>query len=256
MILADMLGEKRTIFTAWSSMAANAVVELLARSPFDAVTLDMQHGEHDIASVREGLLPLILAGKGAIVRIPVGRFDMASRALDFGAEAVIAPMINDVMDAKAFAASMKYPPLGQRSWGPQRGMDLHGAGDPQAYLRQANGRTLAFAMIETRKALDALDGILTVEGIDGVFVGPADFSISWTDGAALDPHNEEMAGTLADVAGRARSAGKHAGLFVVDPARARHYAGFGYNLLAIVNDVAFLKAGLATAHRAASGDSV
>lgn len=255
MILADLLRREKAVLTAWSSLAPNAVVELLARSPFDAVTLDMQHGGHDIATVQEGLAPLILAGKGAIVRVPVGRFDMASRALDFGAEAVIAPMINDVADAQAFADHMKYPPLGQRSWGPQRGMDLHQADDPQAYLRDANKATLAFAMIETRRALDALDDILAVEGIDGVFVGPADFSISWTNGGALDPHNEDMADTLADVAGRARTAGKHAGLFVVDPARAQHYAGLGYNLLAIINDVAFLKAGLAAAHEAARGTS-
>ena len=107
-----------------------------------------------------------------LVRIPVGRFDMASRALDFGAEAVIAPMVNSVEDARRFAASMKYPPVGERSWGPTFGLPRAGQGDLQTWLRELNSRTVAFAMIETRAALDALDGILDTPGIDGIFVGP------------------------------------------------------------------------------------
>ena len=74
--------------------------------------------------------PVLGAGKHAIVRVPVGRFDMASRALDFGAEAVIAPMVNSVEDAQRFAAAMKYPPLGERSWGPTFAAPRHGSKDP------------------------------------------------------------------------------------------------------------------------------
>lgn len=245
MKLARRLASGETVLTAWSSLASVEVLDLLARSDFDAVTLDMQHGAHDERSVHQGLPSVIALGKGAIVRIPVGRNDAASRALDFGAEAVIAPMINSVADAERFAAYMKYPPLGERSWSPYRGLQLHGIDDPQSYLRAANRDTLAFAMIETRSALDALDGILACEGIDGVFVGPSDFSISWTSGEALDPHLAEMEETIVAIAERARAAGKHAGIFLVDPARTRHYVDVGYRLLAILNDVAYLRDGAA-----------
>ena len=86
-------------------------------------------------------------------------------------------MVNSVADAKAFAAAMKFPPLGERSWGPTRVLALHRHRPPlQTYLETANDDTLAIAMIETRAAYDALDDILAVDGIDGVFVGPSDFS--------------------------------------------------------------------------------
>ncbi len=110
MTLASRLAAGETLFTAWSGVPDSLIVEIMALQPFDAVTLDMQHGGHNEDSVLRGLLPVLRAGRHALVRIPVGRFDMASRALDFGAEAVIAPMINSVEDARRFAAAMKYPP--------------------------------------------------------------------------------------------------------------------------------------------------
>jgi 4-hydroxy-2-oxoheptanedioate aldolase len=244
MILAERLAGGAPVLTAWSSIASTNVVDLLALSPFEAVTLDMQHGAHDEKSVYDGIHPIVLRGKGAIVRIPVGRFDMASRALDFGAEAVIAPMINSRRDAEAFAASMKYPPAGERSWGPHRAMQLHGSTDAQSYMNSADTATLAFAMIETRAAFAALDEILGVPGIDGVFVGPSDFSISWTDGTKLDPTLSDMQDAVGEIAMRARAKGKHAGVFAADPADAGRYADMGFGLIAIINDVAYLRTGI------------
>ena len=146
----------------------------------------MQHGSHTTESIMRGVAAITLVGKPAIVRIPIGRFETASRALDFGAAAVIAPMVNSVADAKAFGAAMKFPPLGERSWGPTRVIALHGAPSLQAYLESANSDTLAIAMIETRAAQAVLDEILALDTIDGVFVGPSDFSIALSNGAKVD----------------------------------------------------------------------
>src|SRR4030095_4815548 len=115
MSLAQRLKAGETLFTAWSGVPDALTVEIVANQAFDAVTLDMQHGGHHEDSVLRSIVPVLYAKKHEAVRIPVGRFDMASRALDFGAEAVIAPMVNSVEDARRFAASMKYPPLGERS---------------------------------------------------------------------------------------------------------------------------------------------
>lgn len=246
MKLADKLNAGETILTAWSTLASTGVVELLARADFDAVTLDMQHGAHTEESVHDGLLAIAASDKGAIVRIPVGRNDMVSRALDFGAEAIIAPMINSVEDARAFAAHAKYPPVGQRSWGPARALSMRGIQKGQDYLSSANEKTVAFAMIETRAALAALDDILACPGIDGVFVGPSDFSISWTNGAAVDPHHEEMTKAIADVARRAKAAGKHAGVFVFDAPRTQSYVKMGFNLLSVIHDGAYFSLGMST----------
>ena len=136
MSLVARFNAGETLFTAWSGVPDALTVEIVARQGFDAVTLDMQHGGHHEDSVLRGIVPILNAGKHAIVRIPVGRFDMASRALDFGAEAVIAPMINSVEDARRFAAAMKYPPVGERSWGPTFGFPRHGKGDFAEWLRE------------------------------------------------------------------------------------------------------------------------
>lgn len=232
MSLKQRLKAGETLFTAWSGVPDALTVEILAAQPFDAVTLDMQHGGHNEDSVLRSIAPVLRAPRHAIVRIPVGRFDMSSRALDFGAEAVIAPMINSVADAKAFAASMKYPPLGERSWGPTYAFPRHGKGTFAEWLGESNDRTMALAMVETRAALECLDGILETPGIDGIFVGPSDFSIAWSRGKTINQGLEDMMEAIADIARRTRQAGKHAAIFLSDPAVTRRQAEMGFQLFA------------------------
>lgn len=233
MTLASRLSAGETLFTAWSTIPDALTVEMVAGLGFDAVTMDMQHGGHHEDSVLRGIVPIRARGRHGIVRIPVGRFDMASRALDFGAEAVIAPMVNSVEDARLFAAAMKYPPMGERSWGPTYALPRAGGGKPQDWLNAANGETLAFAMIETRAALEALDDILAVSGIDGVMVGPSDFSIAWSEGTAIDPLLDDMMEAIGGIAKKARDAGKHAAIYVVDPALTGRYVAMGFRLFAL-----------------------
>lgn len=251
--LAQKLEAGETVFTGWSVIPDAMTVEALAGTAFDAVTLDMQHGGHHEDSVLRGLLPLFHAGKPGIVRIPVGRFDMASRALDFGAEAVIAPMVNSLEDARRFAAAMKYPPVGERSWGPT--FAIPRSGGSVAGPAAGNAATLAFAMIETRGALDILDDVLAVPGIDGVFVGPADFSLTWSGGAGVDISLEDMMEAIGEIARRARAAGRHAGIYVADPALAGRYVAMGFRLLALGYEMPYLAAGV-DAHLAQARASI
>ena len=253
MSLAARLAADETVFTAWSSLPEMLTVEALAQTAFDAVTLDMQHGGHSDDSVLRCLLPVAAAGKPGLVRVPVGRFDMASRALDFGAEGVIAPMINSAADAAAFAAAMKFPPLGERSWGPAFGASRRGVSDMAQVLAGDNARTLAFAMIETRRAYAALDEIVAVEGIDGVFVGPSDFSIAWSDGREVNASLEAMMEALADIAARTRAAGKRAGIYLVDVSLAGRLAAMGYRLFAVGGEGRLMAAGAATLIEQARG---
>lgn len=241
--LAKRMTAGETVFTAWSGIPDALTVEVVAAQGFDAVTLDMQHGGHHEDSILRCVPAVLHAGKHAVVRIPVGRFDMASRALDFGAEAVIAPMINSVEDARLFAASMKYPPMGERSWGPTFGFARRGGTDQPAWLRDMNSRTVAIAMIETRAALEALDGILATPGIDGIFLGPSDFSIAWTRGAKVEPMLEDMMPTIEDIAARTLKAGKHAGIFVMDTAYTGRFKKMGYTFMALGNEQKYVSMG-------------
>ncbi|MFC5583646.1 HpcH/HpaI aldolase/citrate lyase family protein [Nitratireductor kimnyeongensis] len=255
MSLAALLEAGESVFSAWSSIPDSQTVELVAGLDFGAVTLDMQHGGHHEDSVLRGIGGIRLNRKHPMVRIPVGRFDMASRALDMGAEAVIAPMVNSVQDARAFAAAMKYPPTGLRSWGPSFAMPRSGKSDGQAWLETANAETIAFAMIETRQALSALDDVLAVDGIDGVLVGPSDFSIAWSNGRTVDPALEDMMPAIETIAQKTRAAGKHAAIYVVDPGLVGRFHEMGFRLFALGAEAAYMQEG-APAMLKAARDSI
>jgi 4-hydroxy-2-oxoheptanedioate aldolase len=244
--LVSVLRSRGTCLTAWIAMPDPLVAEGAARAGFDCVTLDMQHGLHDPGSVMRGIGAIALAGVPAIVRIPVGDFAMASRALDMGASAIIAPMINSAADAQAFATAAKYPPIGERSWGPVRAMQLAGVSDAAAFLRDTNAETLTFAMIETRAAVEALDEILAVPGIDAVFIGPSDLSIALSNGANVDPMREDNQATAADILARAKKAGKLAGIFAITGEQGKLYRSLGYDFIALGTDGMYFRLGAST----------
>jgi len=117
-------------------------------------------------------------------------------------------MINTVEDARAFVSVAKYPPVGERSWGPHRAMTLGNIPDQKTYLRDANQLTVTFAMIETRTALANLDAIAATEGIDALFVGPSDLSIALGNGADVDPHDAAVEKELDRIVAAADKAKK------------------------------------------------
>jgi 4-hydroxy-2-oxoheptanedioate aldolase len=172
---------------------------------------------------------------------------MVSRVLDFGAEGIIAPMINTAADARALAAAAKYPPVGERSWGPHRATTLAGLTDQSIYLREANEHVIALAMIETRAALDNLDAILDTPGIDGLFVGPSDLSIALSGGKTLDPLSKEVERELDRIVAAAQKAGKIPGAYCHSAERAVALAKRGVRFLAVMSDLAFIRAGVAAA---------
>ena len=256
MALVAKLRAGEVIYCGWSHLADAFVVETIATLGFDAVLLDMQHGGHDTASILAGMTLISGAGAAPFVRIPLGRNDMASRALDFGAACVVAPMINSRADAEAFAGAMKFPPTGSRSWGPLRARALQKDFDNNRYLANANSETLALAMVETREALSVLDDILSVDGIDGVFLGPGDFSISWTNGGSMNPTLEDMMPAVAEIGGKAKAAGKIAGMFVGDPGMCGRFREMGYSLFATGSEQRYMMDGatnILTAMREAVG---
>src|SRR5690606_26268478 len=154
--------------------------------------------------------------------------------------AVIAPMVNSVADARLFAASMKYPPIGQRSWGPGFAMPRRRTTDTAAWLRNTNAETVSSAMIETRGALTILADLRAVPGIDGILVGPSDFSIAWSGGTTMNPSLDDMMEAIADIGRRTVAAGKHAAIYVVDPKLTGRYAAMGYRLFALGNEPRYM----------------
>ena len=249
-MLSDRLAAGGQALCAWVTMNEPAVAEALAREAFDAIVLDMQHGAVDFDGATRSILRVALAGKPTIARVPIGGFALASQLMDSGACGILAPMIDSGEDARRLVESVKFPPLGQRSWGPRAALPLSGL-DAPTYLRAANAMTQAIAMIETRAALDSLDDILSVEGLDGVYVGPSDLSIALANGASVEPRGDAVMSEARRVAERARAHGKYAAMFCFDGADARDMMALGFKLCTISSDQTLLR-GVARSELAAA----
>jgi 4-hydroxy-2-oxoheptanedioate aldolase len=253
--LARRLRAGETVFAGWCALGSAIVAETVAREGFDAVVLDAQHGLWDTAGVIAGTAALSTAGSAPIVRIPLGEFGFVSRALDFGAEAIIAPMINSAADARQFVATAKYPPLGERSWGPQRAMTLQGQTVATDYLRDANDGTLTLAMIETPQALANADAIAAVPGIDALFIGPYDLSTSLSAGKSQDLGAAEVERAINAICAAANNAGKIPGIYCRDAARALAMAKRGFRFLTVGSDMGLLREGAAAQVKALGSSS-
>jgi 4-hydroxy-2-oxoheptanedioate aldolase len=248
--LARRLRAGETVYSGWCGLPSPIVAELVGREGFPAVTLDGQHGLWDTASVLAAVAQVRQGGAAPIVRIPVGEFATASRALDFGAEGIIAPMINTQADARAYVSFAKFPPIGERSWGPHRATTLANMPDQKVYLREANDLTVTFAMIETRTALDNVEAIAATPGIDALFLGPADLSIALSNGVDVDPLSREVDRELDRIIAAASKAGKVMGAYCHAAERAVALAKRGVRFLAVGSDMGFLRAGAAATLKA------
>ena len=243
--LRKLLENDKSVITSWCGLSGRFYIEKLATCGFDAMTLDMQHGLHTDTTIIDDVASVAISGKPAIVRIPVGRFEFASRALDIGAHGVIAPMINTVEDARTFASFMKYPPIGDRSHGVTQAVHVLGCSVPK-YLAHADSQTMAFAMIETQKAVKNLDAILDVDGIDGVLVGPSDLSISYLQSPVPDVFGEATIEVMGEIAAKTRAKNKTAALFCLTAERVDIAHAMGYRLMAIGVDSTYLSLGAET----------
>jgi 4-hydroxy-2-oxoheptanedioate aldolase len=240
--LARTLRAGETVFLGWVGIPDATFIETVARTNFGAVCIDMQHGWHSTDAVLDGIRAVVTADKAVVVRVPVGDFAFASRALDMGAEAIIAPMINTVADAEALAEATKYPPIGKRSWGPGRAMALTGL-DGNQYLGWTRDNILTFAMIETVEAIRNVEAILDVPGIDGVFVGPSDLSLTLSEGGFIDALSPIIHGAVARILEAAKAKGKLAAMFGATPVHAREIAAQGYQMVTIGGDANYITKG-------------
>ena len=216
------------------------------------MTIDLQHGAIGFSEAIALIGAVVAAGKPAVARVPVGDMGMIGRLLDAGAEGLIVPMIESAEQAAACVVQAKYPPVGGRSWGAYLAIAASGL-SPADYLRQANSRVRLFVMIETRRGLEALDEILAVPGIDGIFVGPTDLSISLSNGASADVFQPEPFAAVQHIAARCAAAGLVSGIYAGSPEAARKLAGIGYGFITLGNDVTMFAAGIADAFRQARG---
>jgi len=217
----------------WVAIPSPFAVEQYAAQGFDSVTVDLQHGAADLADLVPLLQAIDLGGATPMVRVSWNSPGEIMRVLDAGASGVICPMVNSAAEARALVEAARYPPLGGRSAGPFRASHVAGSD----YVRHANDEVLVFAMIETRAAVASLDAILAVPGLDGVYVGPNDLSLSLGKPGTLAPTDPEVLDAIRAIAAGARRHGLLAGVHTDGVATARQRFADGYHFCSLSNDV-------------------
>jgi 4-hydroxy-2-oxoheptanedioate aldolase len=240
--LRARLVKAEPFFFSWMTLPGAIVAGQVARLPYEAVCVDMQHGLAGFTDVAAMAPAVGASGKPLILRILWNDPGLVGQALDAGASAVIAPMVNNPQQAQALVRAAKYAPAGMRSWGGYAAVQAAGLA-PADYLKEANRRTLIFAMIETEEALGHLDAIAATPGLDGLFVGPNDLSISLGFGLGKDLKIPKLEDSIKAIAAAAQKNNLVPGAFGGSPENCAYFVGHGFKFIAAATDVGLLAAG-------------
>lgn len=246
--LRELWQRREATLGGWCSIPSAFSAELMGRSGFDWVCVDTQHGLIGYDQMTVMLQALAITRTPAFVRVPWNAPDHIMKALDAGAEGIIVPMVSTADDAAAAVAVASYPPEGVRSWGPIRAsLDVPGYSP-----RVGNRRTIVAVMIETPGGVDNVDEILSVPGVDAVYIGPADLALSHGMAPTLDvsePRHLELIETVLAACQRHQvTAGIHCDR--LDTVHRWWDAGFGMCTLA--SDAALLRTAATAAITAAA----
>lgn len=242
--LRDLWADGHPAFGLWSVLPDPTVAELLAASRFDYVCIDLQHGIATTADLPALVRAMRAAGRAPVVRVSSNDPVSINRALDVGASAVVVPMVESADDARRAAVACRYPPAGTRSWGPMWG-DLRR--DGTATPAEQDADAICLVMVETKAGVDALDDIVAVPGIDGVYIGPNDLALSCGLGRDTYRDSPEVDALIHHVVAECKDAGLVTGLHCSDVEMAAHWAARDVRMLTVGQDTTLL----ATAVRAA-----
>jgi 4-hydroxy-2-oxoheptanedioate aldolase len=210
----------------------------MAHAGWDSLVVDMQHGMIDYQVMVTMLQAISTTATVPLVRVPWNDPAHIQKALDAGAYGIVCPMINNRAEAERFVGAMRYAPLGYRSSGPIRAA-LYGGAD---YHAKANDIVIAFGMIETSEAIDKLDEILSVKGLDAVYIGPSDLSISYGHPPGGDKPDEWMIAALNKVLAACKRHGVVPGIHCLAPSYAKRMIEMGFMFITVGGDTRFLTA--------------
>ena len=229
----------------WSTLATSVTVELIAAAGYDWVLLDMEHSPNDLESLVSQLQAVQPYPTHAVVRVPWNDMVMLKRVLDIGAQSVLVPMINTAEEARAAVAAMRYPPRGVRGVGGTTRATRWGR--IKGYPHKAEQELCILLQVETAKALDNIEAIAAVEGVDGIFIGPADLHADF--GHIGERHHPEVWARIEDAVRRIVKAGKAPGFLTPAEEDSRRILELGGLFVAVGSDATLL-AGAADALRA------
>jgi 4-hydroxy-2-oxoheptanedioate aldolase len=225
----------------WLTLPDPTAAQFMARTGFDWLTVELEHTPVTFETAAQSFAIIAATGSVPLARVPWNTGENIKRVLDTGAWGVVVPMVNSRAEAEAAVAAARYPPLGRRSIGGQ----LHAANfatDPATYYERANDEILVVIMAEDIQAAEAADEILSVPGIDVVFIGPNDLHNSLGKRPAFDSAEPEFVGAVNRILQAAQKHRVPAGIHVLDAAAARRRMEQGFQFLAIASEAGLMLA--------------
>ncbi|BEN52549.1 4-hydroxy-2-oxoheptanedioate aldolase [Serratia marcescens] len=231
------LQEKRPQIGLWLGLCSSYSAELLAGAGFDWLLIDGEHAPNNVQTVLGQLQAIAPYPSRPVVRPPWNDAVIIKQLLDVGAQTLLIPMIQNAEQARDAVRATRYPPHGVRGVGSALARASRWNRVPD-YLQQADEQMCVLVQIETREAVKNLDAILQVEGVDGVFIGPADLSADM--GFAGNPQHPEVQRTIDDAIASIRAAGKAPGILMANKALAQRYLEAGALFVAVGVDTTLL----------------
>jgi 4-hydroxy-2-oxoheptanedioate aldolase len=223
----------------WSTLSSSYTVETVAGAGFDWLLLDTEHSPSDLENLLTQLQAAAPYASHPIVRIPWNDMVTVKRVLDIGAQSLLIPYVQDADEARNAVAHTRYPPAGVRGVaGTTRATRF---GRVKDYAKRAHEEICVLVQVETQGALDNIEAICAVEGVDGVFIGPADLHASM--GYAGETANAAVKPLIDDAIRRIRKAGKAPGILTPNEADARHWLSCGALFVAVGSDAGILARG-------------
>src|SRR6516165_2701858 len=229
----------KPVLNSWCGVPSSFSAEVMAHAGWDSLVVDMQHGMIDYQVMVTMLQAISTTATVPLVRVPWNDPAHIQKALDAGAYGIVCPMINNRTEAERFVGAMRYAPLGYRSSGPIRAA-LYGGSD---YHAKANDIVIAFGMVETQEALDNLDAILSTPGLDAIYVGPSDLSISLGYAPGGDKPDEWMMAALQKVLDGCKRHKVQPGIHCGAPAYAKKMIAMGFTFVTVGGDNRFMTLG-------------
>ncbi|KAM0242656.1 hypothetical protein ACHAPO_001078 [Fusarium lateritium] len=248
-----LLGGKKA-FGAWQMLPGANISRTLARSGVDWVLVDCEHGNIDDGTMHDAVPAIAALGVSPIVRLPDMQGWMVKRALDSGAHGVsigsckvmiqhtdsdkiVVPLLRTPEEARQLVQSAKFPPQGRRGFGspiaPER---FHPEPTFTQYLQQANDSLLTIVQIETKEALESIDEIAAVDGIDVLFIGPFDLGNAIGHPIIEGAMTSELKDAIAKILAAGQKAGKKTGVYCTGGEQAKVYADMGFDMMNVVTD--------------------
>lgn len=224
------------VINGWLGIPSAVSAEAMAQAGWDSLTADLQHGLVDYQAAVGHFQAISTTQTTPFARVPWNEPGIIMKLLDAGAQGIICPMINSRAECEAFVGATRYAPQGYRSFGPTRAMWYSGAD----YYTHANKTVIASAMIETQKALDNLDEILSTPGLDAIYVGPADLSISLGKQPSGTPDDPVVADAIKKICAAAKKHKVVPGIHCGSTAFAKQMIGLGFQFVTILADTALL----------------